>query len=110
MRIGLDHFEHVQEADPLQDVVRELMGKISFPSRHMVRIQPKTAHWNVHIIRHKKKFTSMIDDSFAFNVAEISEHNFDNRNEEEFVEFDMMTRNVHMEVEVGLLTMQYNRI
>ena len=78
------------------------MGRISFPSRHMVRIQPKTSRWNIHLIRHKRKRTYIVDEIFAVTIATVSEHSFNARNEET-VEFDMRQEG-HTEVEVSLTT------
>lgn len=76
-----------------------MVGRISFPSRNKARIQPKTARWNIHLIRHKKKLTYMLDDSFAVTVSDISEHKFD-VHEGEGVDFDMRMANTHVEIEV----------
>lgn len=101
MRIGLHHYQCVQDGEPLYGVVREMLGRISFPSRHIVRIQPKTSRWNVHLIRHKKTLTYLVDDKFAINIADVSEHSFDVKTGES-AEFDMRmeTKAVHAEVEV----------
>ena len=99
VRIGLHHYECVQDGDPLYAVVREMVGRISFPSRNKARIQPKKARWNIHLIRHKKKLTYMLDDSFAVTISDISELSFDVR-KGEGVEFDMRMDNTHVEVEV----------
>ena len=97
LRIRLSHCDYVQEDDPLHAIVREMVEKISFHSQHKVRIQSDPMQWKVRFIRHKKKFTYMVDGNFAITVADISEHNFEDVNE---VEFDMRMENAHVEVEV----------
>ena len=103
VRIGLHHYQCVQDGEPLYGVVKEMLGKISFPSRHKVKIHPKTYRWNIHLIRHKKKLTYPLDDKFAFTIADVSEHTFDVKSAEESVEFDMRmeTKATHAEVEVS---------
>ena len=98
VRIGLHHYEVVQEGDPYYAVVREMMSRIT-PSRHTIRIQPKTSRWNVHFIRHKKKMTYLVDESFAITIATVSEHSFDAEIDEP-VTFDMRKEG-HAEVEVS---------
>ena len=88
----------MQEDDPLHAIVRKMVEKISFPSQHKVRIQSNPMQWKVRFIRHKKKFTYMVDGNFAITVADISEHNFEGMNEGEF---DMREKG-HVEVEVML--------
>lgn len=99
VRIGLHHYEVVQEGDPYYAVVREMMSRITSPSRHTIRIQPKTSRWNVHFIRHKKKMTYLVDESFAITIATVSEHSFDAEIDEP-VTFDMRKEG-HAEVEVS---------
>ena len=99
MRIGLHHYECVQDGDPLYAVVREIIGNISFPSQGKAWIQPKTTHWKIHLIRHKKKLTYILDDSFAITISDISEHRF-NEEKGEYVEFDMTMDKAHVEMEV----------
>ena len=102
MRIGLHHYECVNDGEPLYGFVREVVGRIAFPSRHRVRFQPKTSRWNVHLIRHKRKTTYIMDEGFAVTVATVSEHLFDVK-PDEAVEFDlrMDTKETHAEVEVA---------
>ena len=102
MRIGLHHYQCVEEREPLYGVVREMMGRIQFLPRHKVRIQPRTSRWSVHLIRHKLKKTYLVDDKFAITVADVSEHSFDARRDEA-VEFDMRVeaKESHAEVEVS---------
>ena len=78
------------------------MGRISFPSRHMVHIQPKTSRWNIHLIRHKRKRTYILDETFAVTIATVSEHSFD-AEKDKAVDFDMRQEG-HAEVEVSLTT------
>ena len=93
----------MQEEEPLYEVVREMVGRIAFPSRHRVRVQPKTSRWSVHLIRHKQKTTYIMDGEFAVTVATLSEHSFDAA-KDEVVEFDMRmeAKETHAEVEVGM--------
>ena len=78
-----------------------MISRITYPSRHVVRIQPKTSRWNVHLIRHKKKMTYILDESFAITIATVSEHSFDVQ-KDEAVTFDMREEG-HAEVEVSSL-------
>ena len=96
----------MQEDDPLHAIVREMAERISFPSQHKVRIQSNPMQWKVRFIRHKKKFTYMVDGNFAITVADISEHNF-GMNEGEF---DMRMENAHVEVEVMLFYKHFSLI
>ena len=98
VRIGLHHYEVVQDGDPYYGVVKEMISRITFLPRHMIRIQPKTSRWNVHFIRHKKKMTYIVDESFAVTIATVSEHSFDSEKDEP-VNFDLRDKG-HTEVEV----------
>ena len=89
----------MEDGEPLFGVVREMVGRISFLPHHKVRIQPKTSRWSVHLIRHKKKTTYVVDDKYAVTVADVSEHSFDVRGNEA-VEFDLRKEG-HAEVEVS---------
>ena len=100
--MDLRHYECVQEGEIDHAVVREMMGRISFPSRHVVRIQPNTSRWNIRLIRHKRKRTYIVDEIFAITIATVSEHSF-NAEKDEAVEFDMR-KDGHAEVEVSLST------
>ena len=93
----------MQDGEPLYGVVKEMLGKISFPSRHKVKIQPKTFRWNIHLIRHKKKLMYPLDDKFALAIADVSEHTFDVKTARESEVFDMRmeTKATHAEVEVS---------
>ena len=102
VRIGLHHYKCVEDGEPLYGVVREMVSRIAFPSRHRVRFQPKTSRWSVHFIRHKRKTTYVMDGGFAVTVATVAEHSFDVRTDEA-VEFDMRmeANETHVEVEVS---------
>ena len=103
MRIGLHHYKCVEEGEALFSIVREMVGRIAFPSRHRVRFQPRASQWSVHLIRHKRKTTYIMDGGgFAVTVATVSEHSFDAK-KDEAVEFDMRmeAKETHTEVEVS---------
>ena len=93
----------MQDGDRLYGVVKEMLGKISFPSRDKVRIHPKTSRWNIHLIRHKKKLTYPLDDKFALTITDVSEHTFNVKTARESELFDMRmeTKATHAEVEVS---------
>ena len=92
----------MKEGDPLYAVVREVVSRIVFPSRHKVRFQPRTSLWNAHLIRHKQNRTYVMDEGFAVTVATVAEHSFDARTDEA-VEFDMRmeAKETHAEVQVS---------
>ena len=102
VRIGLHHYKCVEAGEPLYAVVREMVSRIAFLSRHRVRFQPKTSRWSVHFIRHKQKTTYVMDGGFAVTLATVAEHSFDARTDEA-VEFDMRmeANETHAEVEVS---------
>ena len=103
MCIGLHHYKCVEEGDPIFGIVREMVGRMAFPSRHRVRFQPRSSRWSVQLIRHKQKTTYIMDGGgFAVTVATVSEHSFDAKNDEA-VEFDMRmeAKETHAEVEVS---------
>ena len=77
VRIGLYNYEYVTEGEPLHAVVREMVGTLSFPARHLVQFKPKMARWNIHVLRCKRKTTFQLDDRFATTVTSMSEHTFD---------------------------------
>jgi hypothetical protein len=102
VRIGLHHYKCVEEGEALFSIVREMVGRIAFPSRHRVRFQPRASQWSVHLIRHKRKTTYIMDGGgFAVTVATVSEHSFD-ATKDEAVEFDMRmeAKETHTEVEL----------
>ena len=103
VRIGLNHYQCVQDGDRLYGFVKEMLGTISFPSCHKVKIQPKTSRWSIHHIRHKKMLTYPLDNKFALTIADVYEHPFDVKTARESVEFDMRmeTKATHAEVEVS---------
>ena len=110
MRIGLHHYKCVEEGEPIFGIVREMVGRMAFPSRHRVRFQPRSSRWSVHLIRHKQKTTYIMDGrGFAVTVATVSEHSFDGK-EDEAVEFDMRmeANRTHAEVEVSKQLLKYS--
>jgi hypothetical protein len=109
VRIGLHHYKCVEEGEPIFGIVREMVGRMAFPSRHRVRFQPRSSRWSVHLIRHKQKTTYIMDGGgFAVTVATVSEHSFDAKNDEA-VEFDMRmeAKETHAEVELHNLAWEY---
>ena len=101
MRIGLYNYEYVTEGEPLHAVVREMVGTLSFPARHLIHLQPKTARWNIHVVRYKKKTTYVLDDRFAATVCSMSEHRCDVEKGRVF-ELDLRTEQ-HTQVEVSII-------
>ena len=103
VRIGLHHYQCVQDGDRLYDFVKEMLGKISFLSRNKVMIHPKKFHWKVNLIQHKKRLTYLLDDKFALTIADVSEHTFDVKSARGSEVFDMRmeTKATHAEVEVS---------
>jgi hypothetical protein len=98
IRIGLYNYEYVTEGEPLHAVVREMVGTLSFPARHLVQFKPKMARWNIHVLRCKRKTTFLLDDRFAATVNCMSEHTFDVE-KGQVIELDLKMEQ-HTEVEL----------
>ena len=89
---------------PLHAVVREMVGTLSFPARHLVQFKPKMARWNVHVLRCKRKTTFLLDDRFAATVNCMSEHTFDVE-KGQVIELDLKMEQ-HTEVEVSIVRLR----
>ena len=104
IRIGLYNYEYVTEGEPLHAVVREMVGTLSFPARHLVQFKPKMARWNIHVLRCKRKTTFQLDDRFAATVNCMSEHTFDVE-KGQVIELDLKMEQ-HTEVEVSIVRLR----
>ena len=101
IRIGLYNYEYVTEGEPLHAVVREMVGTLSFPARHLVQFKPKMARWNIHVLRCKRKTTFLLDDRFTATVNCMSEHTFDVE-KGQVIELDLKMEQ-HTQVEVSMV-------
>ena len=80
--VQFHHYECVYRGEPLNCIVKELMGSISFPSRDRVKFRSKTSGWSIGHIQHKQNRTYLSDGKWAITIADVSEHAIDDGSSE----------------------------
>ena len=68
--------------EPLNRIVKELMGSISFPSRDRVKFRSKASDWSISHIQHKQNRTYLSDGKWVITIADVSEHAIDDGSSE----------------------------
>ena len=89
----------MHDGDPLYETIQKMVRTISFPTCNKVVFIARTGDWNVHLIRHKKKQTYMIDARHAVTIASLAEHKFNCKRGKK-AWFDISSPSEHSEVEV----------
>ena len=104
MQIALHHYEYIRDGHSLYWIVRNVVRTLNafITSPYNALFDARTDDWNIHLIRHKKKKTYMIDTRHAVTIASVTEHKF-NCKRGQRAWFNMNSRNGHAEVEVYMI-------
>lgn len=108
-RISLHDCEVVGVNSPLHSIVEQFWQSFTFDaSEQSVYFLVRASDWNVHLVRHKKEHTFIVEDNYAVIVADIREYKFYGNFVGKMGEIEILPEEIdnaqyHSEVEVSLL-------